>query len=424
MTKVTRLGLSALLVVGGCGVGAFAGCSGDDAPVVVPVDTDTGPGDTGSDAGDTSVAETAGDSSKPDSVPETDGALPKPDRKITLMFAAPDMGPQFVCLGAWVPGTDGKADITKAPLQAQGPFGIPDTTAPDDVTKYKGFPFGATVPFPVADAAVKGALDSLAVVGYVLDTNPGKDGCKAAFDTVKASPGRLLSVAKGTIKTGESWAAILTGCNGAPTATGECGDGSKKLEFFSVKLDPADKGADKIGMQGLNLSLFPGASPYPPSFADVDLYIQPMNAAAAGDAGSSDALAEVEVASDGAAPGPTPAGAPILISPAITAANGLQYKDLLTTAIATAKIPGDINEALLVISKHTTAGTPYCSSAPPPGGSCLTSVTVPLKPFIGAAKSGDPSLKLAVGENLVVGFAGSVAGTPPKFRVFIANSKF
>jgi hypothetical protein len=211
---------------------------------------------------------------------------------------------------------------------------------------------------------------------------------------------------------------------GDPVATGECGTVGKNLEIALQKLDPVDKGAGKMGVQFLHLSEFPGATGLIPSFQNVDIYVQPMNAAAGGDAGTDGGVGDTADSGDTSDAGPakpTPAGAIVPIS-----TKGLSYKDIdpATTALTIDKLAGDPAEALLVVAVH---GSTPCVGGP--STACPTAVTLPFKPFYLKIKAASPTFKIDTGVNLLLGLAGSpvphTIGDPSTFtiRIFMANAQ-
>lgn len=391
MTKAMRWGVTALMIVGGVGLGTVAGCSDDED---TPPTTDTGTVDTGVPA-DTTPADTG--MPDPDTgTPPTDGggdadAAPPfvPDRAITVSFASPDLGGKFICVG----GFAGPDPTTSAePVQALGPpAGIPDATAPTDPTKFKAFPYGAVVPFPLTKLA-QDFLDTPLTAALYLVPDTSKD-CKKAWADVKADKTLWVAVPGKTIAKGDHALIRIHGCKTPATGTtGECGaaTGLKPLTVDFKKLDtktPATFGGGttgpKVGIQFVHMSPFPGnAVPPVPSFQNIDVYIQPMAAAAAGDAGT-----------DGgdAAATPTPAGTPVKI------ASGVSYGDVAAASVGI-QLAGDPSEAILLITAKDVAP---CT----PGSAGCATVALPVKAALAAFKGTGGGFN--DGQNQFIGLAGS-----------------
>jgi hypothetical protein len=375
MTKAMRWGFSALMTVGCMGLGSVVGCSEDEDPVTSDPDTgtvslDTGmpPTDTGSpmDTGTPSETSTEGGM-------DADAGKFQANRGITVVFGAPDFGNKYICVG----GFAGDPAAAMAPAEALGPpAGIPDSTAPTDPMKFKPFPYGAVVPFPLSKLAQDFLDTPLTAVLYLVDTNT-KD-CKAAWADVKGDATRWVAVPGKTIKSGEQYLVRIHGCKD-PTTTGtafpgSCGSATAPapLKLDYKKLDNATPATftgtmgPKVGVQFVHMSPFPGVTGAVPSFQDVDVYLQPMAAPAAGDAGADGG----EGGTDGGGMA-TPAGTPIKI------ASGLKYGDVAPSAVGV-QLAGDPTEAFMVITPKDVAP---CS----PGATC-TSVWLPLKAFLAAYK--------------------------------------
>lgn len=409
MTKAMRWGVSSLFIVGGLALGGFAGCSEEESPPPV-TDTDSGttpPPDTAKpDTGtpETPVTpetgtETATEAAPPDT--PVDAPPPAADRAITLLFAAPDQTPTYVCLGAFLGTADPSKEAT--PVSSQGPIGRPDPTAPTDPKKFTPLGYGALVPLPLNAAAI-GALESLKVVLYLVPTNPLNETpaatCATKWASVKDDPTKWKAVDPKSIVKGDSALVTMAGCVGGPTATGKCGTAGKNFEFIVSKLDtkkptfPAGGTGPQVGVQFFNLSQFPGSGVAGSGFGGVDVYILPMNPAPATppDAGVDEAGAPI----DGGPAKPTPAGAPIKI------ATDSKYKDLATASVPV-QLAGKPEEALLIVLK---TGTAFCVSGGAPTAACL-GWTLPFRAFVaGYAPVGGGFIDKT---NQVFGLAGSPA---------------
>lgn len=400
MTKSMRWGVSALMIVGGVALGAFAGCSSDDTGNNPPPSDDSGTADSGgtdTETPDTQMTDSGSGETATDTGGETGPFVQ--DRYVTLLFAAPDMPGRFVCLGAFGPTTDPATAM--APTLAEptaGAFGIPSSAAPTDMTKTTAFPYGSVVPVPLS-ATEEAGLGSFKVVLYLLDANPAASGstCSKEWATVKSDPKRWVAVAPGTVKKGESWLVTMAGCVGPADATGRCGAAGNDFEFLLTKLDTAKPtfgsgSGPKVGLQFFNLSQFPGSpTAMIPGFQNVDVYIQPMNAASSGDAGTD--------AGDGGSGGT--AGDKISI------ATNVKYKDIVSPATPVV-LPGDPTSALLVILPH---GATYCfNSTPQPSLTCAA-WTIPLKKALAVYSAVGGGF--VDGTNQFLALMGSPIGTTP-----------
>jgi hypothetical protein len=378
MTKAMRLGVSALLILGGVGLGSFIGCSSDDEPAPVAdtgteedTATDTGTADTGSD--DTATGDTG---SPTDGGSDTAETGPKPaDRKVTLLFGSPDLGGKFACFGAFTAADPTTAD----PAQALGPIGIP-TTADMDPTKFTPIPYGAVIPLPL-DATASAALSGLTTVIYLVDSNPltatPPTTCKDLWKTVRADTKAWKSFAPNTIKKGEQAIVALTGCKGTTApATGECGTGNN----FEIRIDkpsttPATAFAGsttgpKVSVQFINYSRYAGSAipSTPPTYQGIDVYLQFRKSMAVTADGGVDDSGDATTVDGGTAL--VFDGTPVKI------ADNVKYGDLATvTGVQAGDMP---DETIMVLSPH---GTTPCF-----GGATCASTPIPLKTFLAAYK--------------------------------------
>jgi len=148
---------------------------------------------------------------------------PSLDRKVTVVLGAPDLAPQLLCIGVWLPDSTGGPDLTKPPLMMKGPWGIP---SPDG--KLHPLPYGSTWTWEVRDADDIAALDSLAVAIFRSEiVDPTPDGCKVAVEKGALDRTRFGKIPKGRVAKGTSWLLGITGCSSTST-TGECGSGSNR----------------------------------------------------------------------------------------------------------------------------------------------------------------------------------------------------
>jgi len=372
MTKATRWGVSALMVIGGLSLGAFAGCS-DDPPADVPPPEDSGLPDT----------------AKPDTGPGVDAApvdmgapdtMPVPaDRAVTIVFGAPDLPPKFLCLGAFLATKDPATEMKPLTVQpTSGALGIPDPTAPTDPTKTSAFPYGAVVPVPLNEAAIT-ALGTFKVVIYMVDENPAKmmpaKTCSDMWDTVRTDTKKWKAFDPGVVAKGEHGILTLQGCLGAATPNGACGTTGSNFEFKVQKAamsKPTEAGAN-VGLQFLHLSQFGGfviGTTAVPGFQSADIYIKPGPAPAPGDAGT-----------DGGDGGTT---APALIK----VAENVKYNDAIT-ALKGFTLPDGIKNVdsfLIVAPRVNPAGGSFaCASTGAPSGTC-PNWTLPLAPFFSATR--------------------------------------
>ncbi len=393
MTKATRLGVSALMVLGGLSLGAFAGCS-DDEETPPPVEEDTGTPDTAkADLGvtDTAVADTgmAGDTA------ETGPTAP--DRAVTIVFAAPDLPPRFLCLGAFSPTDDPTTkDAPLTALPSTGALGVPDMAAPTDPTKTSGFPYGAVVPVPLSESAIA-ALNGLKVVIYMVDQNPAKmtpaTTCSALWKTTRTDTSKWKAFDPMTVKAGEHGVVTIQGCSAAPAdMTGACTSPTPNMSIIVHKGATAKPSTGNVGLQFLHLSQFPGnptAVPPVPGWQNVDIYLALAHKAATGDAGTDGGDA-------------APPAAPTLVK----IATNVKYGDAITMP-AGFTLPDDLDAAgsyLVVGTRPGGADSTACISAGPPSLTCLN-WTLPLAPFVASYKSVGGGLFPST--NQVIGLVGS-----------------
>jgi hypothetical protein len=385
MTKATRWGVTALMVIGGLSLGAFAGCSDDDTPQQ-QTEEDTGTPDTAKPDTqtpmDTQVTDTA-------DAPEFVA-----DRAATLVFGSPDLGSKFVCFGAFLEDPAAAA----APLQTlppTGAVGVPDPTAADDFTKTTALPYGAVVPIPMSELAVA-ALNTFNFVVYLVDANPAASSktCKEVWADIKADTWRWKSFPKETIKAGDHGIISFEGCKtpGAP-----CGAGAFniKLHKASFTAKPTESGAN-LGVQFLHLSQFDGfdvaleaGTVRVPGFQSSDIYLVPGVAPSTSDAGAdaadADETGDAEV--DAAAPAPT----------FIKIAENVKYGDELT-ALKGITLPAgtknDLSRLVIATRIPTDGGSVSYPCANPieagkagsaPSGTC-PNWTFYLKPFFDGGK--------------------------------------
>lgn len=408
MTKSLRWGVGSLMALAGLvAVTSFVGCS-DDEPGPGPVDTDTGTvaetsTDTGSDTGTTDTG-SPGDADASETPPFV------ADRAVTILHASPDYGAKLFCLGAFL--TTSEPATQDKPVQALGPIGRPDTTAPTDPAKFTAIPYGAVVPLPLTATAVA-ALKAFTVVIWAVDTNPlaatPAKKCEDTWATAKTDTSAWLKVDKDGVKEKESAIVALQGCKTKSTATtSECGpvDTAPSFKWNLTKLDVAKPTAfagggtgAKVGLQAIHLSLFGGSTtPAIPSFQDVDIYLQGYGTASTGDAGT-DAGDAATDAADGGAPTLTAVG------PAISLGAGVKYGDVAAKSVGV-QLQGNSDDARVFILPKGTASA--CIAA----GACGTGV--PLKSFLaGYAPTGGG---FKDGQNQFIAFFGSPlpkTGTDP-----------
>lgn len=404
MTKAMRWGVSSLMIVGSIALGAFAGCSDDEEPT--PVEDsgtpDTGSGDTGGGTDSAPVDSGTVDTGTPDTAP------PPADRRVSLLFAAPDMGPKFVCLGAFAPSGDPTtADAPADSLPKAGALGVPDPadTTGVDTTKTTGFPYGAVVPVPLPPEAIA-ALKVFKVAIYLLDENPAKmspaSSCAAQWKNVRSDSKKYKIFDPGSIAAGEHGLISMTGCLAAPTdATGAC----PATANFAIKLDKlstAKPATGAFGVQFYNLSNFAPPSPTP-GFQNVDVYVATTaSASTGGDAGTDAASDAADDAATDSATDAGPAG-PTMVK----VASNVKFGDLAATATGITLPSGanGDNSYLVILPKDSAP----CMSAGAPlsgGGTCLA-WTLPLKNFFAAYSKAPINGGFYPGTNQLVALAGS-----------------
>jgi hypothetical protein len=330
MTNSIRWGLTTMtalgLMVGGA---AFYGCSSSSNPVTTTEDTGTEDSATTDSTADSEQADTATEAATDADAAET--PPPTPDRKVTLVHASPNAGPQFFCFGAGVAGTS-DAGVTPPQSLANALFlGIPAATGGEPA--YTPFPYGAIVPISFPNAQVPAnlipALQALTIVAWPIGaTNPtsatvkGSDACTTSWATVKGDPTKFIMVPKNTVKAGTSTILYATGCDLANHPTdatkAQCAGQALKLGYETLDLTEAtsDAGtaADTIFFHFFNASAFPTITTPTtiPGWQNVDVYLQPMTASTTG-------------ADGGTVPG-TGAGLPVKI------ATGVSYGTLVSPA--------------------------------------------------------------------------------------------
>jgi hypothetical protein len=425
MTRAMRWRVGAFTIVGTLTLGAsFVGCGGDDDDGGPPPGEDSGV-DTavGADTKDGATTETTPDTADGggggDTADTPDVTPPTPDRQVTIVFGQPDSAPLFVCLGAFA----GDPTTAAKPVQAIGPAGIPDSAAPTDPTKYKGFGFGGVLPFPVATPEAKAALTSLTVVAYFVESNPltatPAKKCEDVWADVKTDTNRWFKVAPNTIKAGESHVLALAGCKNPSTSPvpQACGTGTTdNREFVFAKLDTTAPAAGAFNTQFLHLSAFPGITGAAPSFQGIDVYIQPMKPGTAADAGGDTLLPDVasEVATDATAPSPEPAGTPIKIG------TNLKFKDLVSPPAAVT-LPAGTDPKLSFYVLAATGTTPCLGG---PSTSCPTAYTLPAGTYLDLYKGAGADWKAGTEQLLFLLGSAVPVGTPPKPVIIVGESNY
>jgi len=408
MTKAMRWGVSALLILGGVGVGSFMGCSSDDDPA--PIDTgDTGTDDTG--AADTAMADTGtpptDSGSSSETATDTGGGetvAPKADRAATLLMAAPDLAPQYVCLAAFSATPDEVA--TKDPVDALL-IGIPDPTDAMNEAKYSPIPYGAVLPLPLNGKAIA-ALKALTVVVYVTTTKPmASADCKTGWTTAKTDAKRWKAFPKNAIDAGDHALLAVTGCSGAggTATTTACGAGSnleitlKKTDTTKATTFAGEPTGPKVGIDFVNLSRYAGAgATAPPSWQGIDAYLVFSKSTAITLDGGTDDSGDATTADGGTATGPD-------VANAVKIATNKSYGDIVSVVGVQA---GDIPAGtyLVVVPTGTTLATAVpCSTAV----SATCAAYIPFKPFLdklAAAGAG-----LIDGQNQFVALAGGPVPT-------------
>jgi hypothetical protein len=321
-----------------------------DAAVAVPDTAAT------VDSSDGSLApETAADAAEP--AAETAGAAldaAEPDaieQMITVIFAASDLPPQFICLGGFA--DDDAGAPYGDPIIAGGPFGIPDSTDPARKRLSSGFPYGAVISLPLRRRDAK-FTDDHAPIGFIVDdvspreflgSGIDSDICKRAWPAARDVPARQVRFRRGELKKGESWLAGITSCAGVSGSA--CGSDAATLQTSVVRLDVAaptmfaGQGDLTLGVQAANLATV-GA------LQDLDFYLQPMRV----EAGS-------KVAD----------GAPL----ALHGGSGLARGQLAEASAGVRLTQATASETLLLLAPH---GTAPCLQ----GDDCH-SLAVPIEPF-------------------------------------------
>lgn len=341
-TRVER-GLAGCLVAAGLAFGA-PGCRavldlepgvlvGGDAAV------DTGPGDGGVDA------------------PVGSG------RRLAYVQASPDSPPLVPCAAIFpsltVLETGGEAELIQ-------PF-----------EPAAGLTFGGTAIVPVT-----GALDTALGGGsraVLLYFAPSDSGCKNAIALARGDVKRRVVANAGRVKPGMTEAIVAMGCiKPGSGANGECGTASGiGFDVRGYDVPGVDPGAGRVHVQFLNASPFVNTGSGPPSFANLDAYLQAFK-------GPTSVEGPVAIAVEGTAYQALKPASPVAIGPA---AGGGTYS--------------------LAVTAH---GQAVCPSAPGTAPTC-PSVTLPLLP-----PTNDPSATLDSGHHVLLVLTGSPLGSPPNLK--------
>src|SRR5262249_44688150 len=99
--------------------------------------------------------------------------------KSTIVFAAPDLKPQYVCIAAFDADANGEPIGEIQPLRGPsgvvGPFGVPDPSDPTKKRLISGFPYGAIVPIGtyMHDVGIQNAFAHRVFAAFLLDDDPG-----------------------------------------------------------------------------------------------------------------------------------------------------------------------------------------------------------------------------------------------------------
>jgi len=427
MTKAMRWGVSALLILGGVGVGSFMGCSSDDDPgTPTPEDTgsaeetsvDTGTADTGSPE-ETSTPDTG-------SMMDAETIAPKADRAATLLMAAPDLAPQYVCLAAFI-ATPAEV-ATKDPADALL-IGIPDPTDAANEAKYSPIPYGAVLPLPLNAKAIA-ALKSLTVVVYVTTTKPMSSAdCKTGWAAAKGDTKRWKAFDKNAIDAGDHALLAVTGCSGAggTATTTECGAGSN-LEITLKKTDTAkattfagESTGPKVGIDFVNFSRYAGAGTSGPgSWQGIDAYLVFSKTVGVTTDAGTDETGDATTADGGTTVVPD-------VAKAVKIATNKSYGDIVSVVGVQAGDLPDDTYLVVVPTGASLATSAPCNMAP--GPTCAA--YIPFKPFLTALKPAGAGFK--DGENQFVALAGGPipkgatdAGTPDPttapIRILMGNA--
>lgn len=278
-----------------------------------------------------------------------EGAVDDPvERSVALVLAAPDLPPQFICLGAFA--TDASGAPLGDPVIAGGPFGVPDPTDPARRRLISGFPYGAVVRLPLRRHDSKYFVGHKPI-GYVVDdvqprefAGSGNDSetCKRAWAAARDVAGRQLDMS--SLQVGDSWIAGVSGCIASSPAP-ECGGGSN-LQTTATRADltpvlqPVDGGELLLALQVANFSLFP-------AFQKIDMYLQPVRS------------------QDG---GNIPDGEPTALT-----MGDLSGGDIGSSAVVVHLASADAGDALLLAVPH--------GAAPCAGGPGCSTVAIPIDPY-------------------------------------------
>jgi hypothetical protein len=358
------------------------------------------PGPVDASPADATAAETGPDASSVDASNADAGNGAAIQRKATLVMAAPDLPPQYVCLLGFEP-TDGS--VLGAPVVSRGPWGVPDPSDPNvgpvfgmgetglPVKLVSGFPYSAVANFPirVRDAPLFDKLYAvLFMVAQVAEDVFAGDSvdsttCRTAWAAVADAGASVPSftIEPGTVQLGQSYLVGVSGCANSSTDP-QCAGGNN-LTQTQLRLDQTTPssftgtGGTTLGIQVADLGVYAG-------YQGVDFYVQPMGP---GDAGVPD---DGGSPADAGSPG-VPSGPPIPIG---AHGQGLNWTQITAPSTGVSLSSATLDLTLLLVVEHGTV--PWCGGQTP----CSTTTAIPIQPFLtkyastGAAWSGNQTFVL------------------------------
>jgi hypothetical protein len=289
-------------------------------------------------------------------------APPTNGRRLAYVQASPDSPPLVPCAAIFpsmsVLDGGGDADLIQ-------PF-----------EPASGLTFGGTAVVPVngdLDAALGGPR---AVMFYFA---PADSGCKNAIGLARGDNKRRVVANPGRVKPGMTEAIVAMGCiKPGPGSNGECGMGTGiSFDVRGYDVPSADPGPGRVHVQFLNASPFVNTGSGPPSFTNLDAYLQAFK-------------------------GTSTVGGPVTIS---VEGTGYQALKPLPPAVVDPAPAGAVHS--LAVTAH---GQPVCPSSPGTPPTCST-VTLPL-----IVPTNDPSASLDVGHHVLLVLTGSPLGSPPNLK--------
>lgn len=298
----------------------------------------------------------------------SDTAPPGSGRRLAFVQASPDSPPLIPCAAVWptLVALEGGAEA-----QLIQPF-----------EPAAGLTFGGSTVVPVTgdlDTALGSARPTLFYFA------PNDTGCKNALPFTRTETKRRALVPGGRVLPGMTEVVVAMGCNKGGSANGECGPSGVNFEVRAYDVQGRDPGAGRVGVQLLNASPFVNTGTGPPSFSNVDAYVQAFK------------------------------GADKVEGPALVTNEGVTYGSLRPSAAPAFVNPTPVGAQYFL---HVVAhGQPPCPSAPATTPTC-PSVTAPL-----TSSPSDLGASLDNGHQCLFVLAGSPLGSPPNLKAIVVGTR-